>query len=182
VNRNIEIKARATDFASQMEGAAQIADGAPEVIWQEDTFFKTPRGRLKLRKTSDRHGELIYYERSDLSGPKECRYLITKTREPELLGRMLGEGLGVLGIVSKQRTVYLVGQTRIHFDDVEGLGQFIELEVVLRPEQGPADGERIARGLMEQLSIRENDLVERAYVDLIEKGPAPSLSAPGVME
>jgi predicted adenylyl cyclase CyaB len=150
-----------------MEQAARIADGAPEVIWQEDTFFKVPRGRLKLRRVSDRHGELIYYERPDVSGPKKCKYLISTIREPELVGKLLEQALGVVGIIRKQRTVYLVGQTRLHFDEVEGLGRFIELEVVLRPEQGAADGEKIARRLMEQLSIGENDLVEGAYVDLI---------------
>ena len=42
---------------------------------------------------------------------------------------MLGQALGVLGVVRKQRLLYLVGQTRVHLDSVEGLGDFLELEV-----------------------------------------------------
>ncbi len=66
----------------------------------------------------------------------------------------------------------------MHLDDVEGHGRFIELEVVMGPEQEPADGEKIARPLMEQLSIGEDDLVEGAYVDLISKAPAPEPPVP----
>ncbi len=170
MNRNIEIKARASDFARQMEKAGMIADSGPEVIRQEDTFFKCPQGRLKLRKISDRDGELIYYQRHDLRSAKESRYLIGRTREPELFARILGEVLGVLGVVSKERTVYLIGQTRMHFDKVEGLGRFIELEVVLKSGQESADGERVVRGLMKELLIVEDDLIEGAYVDLLLEG------------
>jgi predicted adenylyl cyclase CyaB len=172
MNRNIEIKARASDFARQMEKAGVIADSGSELIRQEDTFFKCPQGRLKLRKISDREGELIYYQRRDLRSAKECRYLIGRTHEPELFTRILAEVLGVLGVVRKERTVYLIGQTRMHFDEVEGLGRFIELEVVLKPGQEAADGEKVVRGLMRELLITENDLVKGAYMDLLTEAGA----------
>ncbi len=37
--------------------------------------------------------------------------------------------------VRKTRWLYLVGQTRVHCDHVEGLGNFAELEVVLEDQQ-----------------------------------------------
>ena len=138
MNRNIEIKARASDFHDQMKRAAGIAGSGPERFRQEDTFFTCPDGRLKLRVLEPRRGELIYYQRRDVSGPKECRYRIARTREPGTMRRILAEVLGVLGVVSKTRTVYLVGQTRIHFDDVDNLGCFIELETVMEPDQSQA--------------------------------------------
>jgi predicted adenylyl cyclase CyaB len=171
VNRNIEIKARASDFRAQMRRAAEIADSDPGQLQQEDTFFNCPTGRLKLRELAGRRGELIYYQRRDVGGPKECRYLIATTREPEIMRRILGEVLGVLGVVSKTRTVYLAGQTRIHFDEVERLGHFIELEVVMEPEQDQAQGDRIVRRLMDHLAIEEDDLIDRAYVDLLLECP-----------
>ena len=69
----------------------------------------------------------------------------------------------------KTRYLYLVGQTRIHLDDVEGLGQFMELEVVLEEGQSDADGQRIAEVLMSALGVESEDLIDGAYMDLLEK-------------
>jgi predicted adenylyl cyclase CyaB len=77
--------------------------------------------------------------------------------------------LGVRGVVRKTRYLYLLGQTRLHLDEVEGLGEFMELEVVLRPEQSDAEGQAIARDLMVRLGVREEDLLEGAYMDLLER-------------
>jgi len=59
VGRNIEIKARATDFADQRARAEKLAGAPPESISQEDTFFRSKRGRLKLRRFDADRGELI---------------------------------------------------------------------------------------------------------------------------
>lgn len=80
----------------------------------------------------------------------------------EALIRALANALGVRAVVEKRRELYLVGQTRIHFDDVAGLGQFIELEVVLRPTQDPEEGVAIAERLMAELGIEPTDLVAAA--------------------
>jgi adenylate cyclase class IV len=62
----------------------------------------------------------------------------------------------------------MVSQTRMHLDDVEGLGQFLELEVVLSPGQGDAEGQAIAEELMNRLGVERSDLLEGAYIDLLE--------------
>ena len=43
--------------------------------------------------------------------------------------QILSNAYGILGIVKKVRLLYLAGQTRIHVDEVTGLGSFMELEV-----------------------------------------------------
>jgi adenylate cyclase class IV len=63
--------------------------------------------------------------------------------------------------------LYLVGQTRVHLDSVAGLGDFLELEVVLRPDQSPAEGQIIAAGLMRRLGIHDSDLIATAYADML---------------
>lgn len=169
MGRNVEIKARARDFARQRRLALELADNAPADIWQRDTFFSTEKGRLKLRELAPDAGELIHYERPDTKGPRESRYEIFRTREPAALVDVLGQALGVRGVVEKRRTLLLAGQTRIHLDEVTGLGDFLELEVVLTEDQTTADGERLAKELMDRLEIHPGDLVDRAYIDLLEK-------------
>lgn len=166
VGRNVEIKARAGDLGAVRAAVEGLADQGPEVIEQADTFFECARGRLKLRRLSQSRGELIYYERADSTDPAEATYVICPTDEPELLTDVLSRAFGVKGVVRKRRTVYLVGQTRVHLDEVEGLGQFVELEVVLDKGQSAAEGRRIVRDLMAQLGLRQADLVEKAYIDL----------------
>ncbi len=165
---NIEIKARVRDFPDLKRRAESLSDLPVQVIPQEDTFFITPRGRLKLRVLAPDRGQLIYYTRPNQNGPKRSDYHISETNEPANLKETLALACGVRGVVRKTRYLYMAGQTRIHLDDVEGLGQFMELEVVLRADQSDADGQAIARELMEKLGIGPNDLIEGAYMDLIE--------------
>ena len=166
---NIEIKARVRDFPELKRRAEAISDSPLEVIPQEDTFFVTPKGRLKLRVLAPDRAQLVYYERPDQDGPKRSDYFIFNTNDPENLKTALKLALGIRGIVRKTRYLYLVGQTRVHLDDVEGLGQFMELEVVLRDDQSDAEGQTIANDLMKKLGIEPTDLIEGAYMDLLEK-------------
>ncbi len=164
---NIEIKARMGNFDEQVRIAAGLAAHPPASLTQVDTFFNVPRGRLKLREFGDGTGELIHYDRPDSPGPKQSTYILSGTDEPGSLKRALKSALGVKAVVKKKRTLYLAGQTRVHMDEVDGLGCFIELEVVLRPEQTTSEGEAIAREMMSELGIQQSDLVAGAYVDLL---------------
>jgi predicted adenylyl cyclase CyaB len=172
MKRNVEIKARARNMGVLVGRSEAIADSGPEILHQEDTFFHSSRGRLKLRKFSDAHGELIFYDRPDSMEPTECRYLRCSTSNPDELLAILSESVGCRGTVKKRRTLYIVDQTRIHLDEVDNVGQFVELEVVLRTGQSSMDGVRIAHELMKDLGISKHDLLESAYIDMLEDGAA----------
>jgi predicted adenylyl cyclase CyaB len=165
---NIEVKARARNFAEIKTRAEKLSDTRVEVIPQEDTFFNTPQGRLKLRVLLGEKGQLIYYTRPDQEGPKRSDYHISYTADPANLKRVLELAYGIRGVIRKTRYLYLVGQTRVHLDDVDGLGQFMELEVVMREGQTDAEGQAIAEGLLERLGVEKSDLLEGAYMDLLE--------------
>jgi predicted adenylyl cyclase CyaB len=166
---NIEIKARVQDFAGLQHRAERLSDTPCQVIPQKDTFFNCPHGRIKLRELGPQHGQLVYYVRQDISGPKHSEYEIFETNDPASLKLILSEAFGIRGVISKVRYLYLAGQTRIHLDDVEQLGKFMELEVVLRPDQSDTEGQAIAENLMQQLGIPQGDLIEAAYMDMLEK-------------
>jgi predicted adenylyl cyclase CyaB len=166
---NIEIKAHARDFEYIRSRAEKISDTPVQVISQEDTFFNVEKGRLKLRILAPDQSQLIYYTRPNQEGPKRSDYHITRSSDPQNLKRVLELACGIRGVVRKTRYLYLVGQTRIHLDDVEGLGQFIELEVVLEDGQSDAEGQRIAEELMSALGVDGSDLIDGAYMDLLER-------------
>ncbi len=98
---NIEIKARVRDFDKIRRRAETLSDTPVEVIAQEDTFFNTPQGRLKLRVLSPEKGQLIYYTRPNQEGPKRSDYHISVTSDPENLKRVLELAYGIRGVVKE---------------------------------------------------------------------------------
>lgn len=165
--RNIEIKARVASLAAVESLAAALSGKEPVAIAQDDTFFACPDGRLKLRAFGDGTGELIFYRRADDTGPKESFYVISPTSSPDTLRDALGLAYGVIGRVRKQRLLFMAGRTRIHLDRVEGLGEFLELEVVLRDGESAEAGMTEARELLASLRIAPEQLVSGAYLDLL---------------
>jgi predicted adenylyl cyclase CyaB len=167
VPRNVEVKARVDSVEALLPRVAAVADRGPFEIEQDDAFFACAAGRLKLRTLASDEGELIFYRRSDEPGPKESSYVVAKTSAPESLRDVLARAYGPAGRVRKHRTLFLVGRTRVHLDRVNGLGDFLELEVVLDDGE-PADvGVREAERLMARLGVEASQLVEGAYVDLL---------------
>jgi adenylate cyclase len=166
--RNVEIKAALADFDATFARARALADRGPELIEQDDTFFACPHGRLKLRAFADGRGELIAYERPDASGPKTSDYVIAPITDPAALRTALERALGSVGRVVKHRTLFLAGRTRVHLDRVQGLGDFLELEVVLRDGEAESAGIAEAHALLERLGVAATQLVATAYVDLLQ--------------
>jgi predicted adenylyl cyclase CyaB len=167
IGRNVEIKARVDDLEALRARVESIAESVPEELEQEDIFFHCPQGRLKLRVSPGREGELIYYQRPDSDRARLSEYVKASSKDSEALRDTLERSLGVRGIIRKTRWVYLAGQTRIHLDRVETLGDFVELEVVLSSTESVAEGRRVAKHLQRVLGIGAEDLIDRAYIDLL---------------
>lgn len=168
--RNIEIKAAVEDLSTMQRRIEAIADQGPKELQQVDTFFHCSDGRLKLREFDASPSELIYYRRPNTAGPKESVYFVSAVPDTRVMKKILEIANGTLGVVKKRRLLYLVAQTRVHLDQVEGLGSFMELEVVLQDHQTTDDGVVIAQDLMKKLDIREDQLVDTAYFDLLHGG------------
>jgi len=167
--RNVEIKARVRDFESIQQVAESLTDRPVEELRQIDTFFYPPRGRFKLREFADGRGELIAYARSDNNGPTLSDYYILRTDRADGMKSFLGELLGIRGIVKKRRLLYHIGPTRIHLDQVEGLGDFLELEVVLDDGEAESEGARTADEVMKKLGMVDAERIACAYIDLLER-------------
>jgi adenylate cyclase class IV len=165
--RNIEIKALIGSAHDLQGRVACVATSGPTVLRHDDTFFTCTYGRLKLRAFPDGTGELIFYKRENTPGPKISSYHIAPVHCIDALRDTLSKACGETGRVVKSRLLYMTGRTRIHIDQVDGLGDFLELEVVLREDESAEAGIAEARLLMAALGIREDTLVDRSYVDLL---------------
>jgi predicted adenylyl cyclase CyaB len=163
---NIEIKARANDWNNQIKIARKLSNREEKLI-QEDTFFNCPEGRLKLREQKAKEDYLIFYNRDNKSGPKHSEYFTYPTADAKKLKKFFSKALGAMKVIKKKRILFLVGQTRIHFDEVQKLGKFIEIEVCLKKNQTRLSGFDIAERIIKALNINKKDLIKNAYADLL---------------
>lgn len=170
--RNIEIKARinsASDFERKIKIAKDLTQQTGEIIKQHDVFFNAKSGRLKLRYLENTKSQLIHYDRPDIAGPKLSKYNKVEVDEPDVMQKILADSVGIKGVVKKVRQLFLHKQTRIHLDQVENLGNFLEFEVCLKPEQTLNEGQQIAEGMMKIFEIADKDLMTFAYLDELMK-------------
>jgi homotetrameric cytidine deaminase len=177
---NVELKARDRD--PEATAARCVALGASDegILTQRDTYFAARRGRLKLRADDRaRGGELIAYRRPDEAEAARSTYVLAPVSAADELTEALDAALGTVVVVAKRRRLFLWEGVRIHLDEVEGLGTFIELEAVLL-DAGDLETAhaKIAR-LRGELQIDDGSLVAVGYADLLLDGPEALLSAAG---
>ena len=137
--------------------------------WQVDTYFHVAHGRLKLREAEGEATELISYFRNNQTGSRESSYqrLVLPASEP--LKKMLADTLGILIEVKKLRTLYLYRNVRIHLDEVDSLGNFLELEGVLGSPPEIAATTKLLQSLRRHFGIEEEMLVRFSYSDLLQQ-------------
>jgi len=161
---NLEYKTSCSDHAENLRRAAACGASDRGVLHQEDTYFAVPSGRLKLRRFGDGSAELIGYTRPDEKGVRKSDYVKIPVPSPEEVQRTFGALFGVRTVVRKSRRLFLYRGSRIHLDEVEGLGCFLEFEV---PD--PADGDPVA--LMEELmgifGVAPEAAIPGSYADLL---------------
>lgn len=171
--RNIEIKASiGTDeeFMNRVAIAKKLTNSEGTLIEQRDVFFQSITGRLKLRYLQPpAKSELIYYDRPDMAGPKLSKYNKIKVDEPEVLEKILAQSIPIRGVLIKSRFLFIYNRTRIHLDKVKDLGNFMEFEVSLLPEETMENGQQVADELMKIFHIKPEDLMTGAYFDALNK-------------
>ena len=165
--RNLEIKARDADPRRSLELALELGAEDHGEIAQRDTYFGHANGRLKLREQAPGNAELIQYRRADEAGPRVSDYRLVALGEADSLREALDAALGTLVVVEKSRRLLTWEGVRIHLDEVEGLGSFVELEDTI-------GGDRLET-LRAKLDIQEP--IGGSYSDLLLETPALLLKA-----
>lgn len=165
--RNVEWKARLRDPDAAL--AAGLAAGAEDrgVLRQRDTYFHAPYGRLKLREQDPGGAELVQYRRADLAEPRASDYRLVAVDDPGALREALAAALGVRVVVDKRRRLLLHGRTRIHLDDVDELGAFAEIEVVLAAGDDLDEAHEEAERWRIVLGVSAGDVESLSYSELL---------------
>jgi adenylate cyclase, class 2 len=166
--RNIELKARLNDLAAAREIAQRAATDYVGVQEQTDTYFHCGRGRLKLREIEGLAAHLIGYNRPDELQASASDYLLVPVDRPEEFKALLASVCGVRVVVRKRREIFMVCNVRVHLDQVEGLGAFLEFEAVLSPEADEAPSRKVLDYLREQFGVTDDALLAGSYSEMLE--------------
>jgi homotetrameric cytidine deaminase len=176
--RNVEIKAHDADPAATLERALALGASDEGVLSQRDTYFAGARGRLKLREQaggSEAGARLIAYSRPDEDAARTSAYRLAEVGDPDALREALDAALGTLVVVDKRRHLLLYENVRIHLDEVQGLGSFVELEGVAQADSDLSSEHELVARLREELALGE--AVAVSYSDLLLDGAQTLLTA-----
>lgn len=131
---------------------------------QVDTYFDSPKGRLKLREINGREKvQLIYYCREDNLGPKRSENVVVEVQEPDSFKTIFNELLSTTIVIDKEREIYKFEDTQIHLDTVKNLGTFVEFE---RKITDLTQDYRVLEELMKKLELKQENLIQGSYSDL----------------
>lgn len=166
---NIEFKARAgniTELEKRLQNCDPVFIGEDHQI---DTYFNVQTGRLKLREGNIENA-LIHYEREDFAGAKSSHVLLYQHQPDKTLKEILIKTLGIKAIVDKKRKIYFINNVKFHFDTVEGLGTFVEVEAI--DKDGTIGKEKLQAqcdAYAALLGISAKDFCSVSYSDMILK-------------
>jgi predicted adenylyl cyclase CyaB len=163
--RNLEFKTRLADAKAALARARALGAELWGDLRQTDTYFDVPSGRLKLRETAGLQAELIAYARDEAAAGRLSDYEIARTPDPAALRAVLARSLGVLAVVKKRRTLVTLDTTRIHLDNVEQLGSFLEIEVPAGEDE--ASARQRFDSLLAGLGYSAADGIRASYLDLM---------------
>ena len=164
---NVEIKAR----CEKPDGIRRILRERKArcvgVDRQVDTYFRAPRGRLKLREGNIERA-LIHYDRPDKPAPKDSRVTLFLPPPGTGLKEVLTAAIGVLVVVRKTREIFFLDNVKFHIDAVDGVGRFVEIEAI--DQTGEIPRERLLEQCTEYMDlfgITEDDLIDCSYSDIL---------------
>lgn len=173
MGQNIEIKAKCADL-QKVKNIVKERNWPGEIETQKDTFFNVPNGRLKLREINESRSVLIPYLRADVNTLRDSEYVLLKTDETLQTIMILSKMFGIRSIVKKNREIFFYDNIRIHLDEVESLGSFIELEGVITKDSDYNVTQAKLEELIKLFEIKSDDVFKEAYVDLLEKKESPN--------
>ena len=171
---NYEFKARCNDLQTLEIKLKKLNPLFVGVDRQVDTYFILPNGRLKLRE-GNIENSLIHYNRTNTADAKQSDVTLYQHQPDKNLKEALTKALGIKTVVDKNRKIYFVDNVKFHFDEVDDLGSFVEVEAIDK------DGSIGIEKLKEQciyyiqlFGISKDQFIAESYSDLLVKKSSTS--------
>ena len=162
---NYEFKARLKDERNVRAALKRLRARYVGTDRQVDTYFRVPRGRLKVREGRIENA-LIFYERANAPRARKARIEMSLLPRRNSLCAIFRRTLKVLTVVDKRREIYFVGNVKIHLDKVRRLGRFIEVEAISRSGK-VATARKQALRFRKLLGISPADILSQSYSDMV---------------
>ncbi len=165
--KNFEFKAKVQELEKYENKLQTLNPTYIGLDHQIDTYFNAQHGRLKLRE-GNIENSLINYEREDLAGSKESKVILYKHEPNTALKDILTKQLGVKVVVDKKRKIYFIDNVKFHFDIVQDLGTFIEVEAIDDKEEFSLEQlKKQCDTYFDFFGLTAKNIVEKSYSDLI---------------
>jgi len=164
---NFEFKAKCADIAAAEKKLFALNPEFRGEDNQTDTYFNVPSGRLKLREGNIENA-LIFYNRENIAGAKLSDVLLYPHSPDKTLKDILTKVHGVKVVVEKRRRIYFINNVKFHFDRVEGLGEFIEVEAI--DNTGNNSTEKLKEQCDQYVAffgIAPGDFIKESYSDML---------------
>jgi adenylate cyclase, class 2 len=163
--QNLELKACIPSISKAVRTAHRLNAKAQNILCQRDIYYKVSRGRLKLRIINDRYAELIYYNRPDKKGSRYSDYFVLPVDDAILTNALCTAAFGNKVVVEKKRRLFIHKNSRIHLDEVRGLGAFLEFEVLVK--NGKRQAQKLLEVLSKEFEIKQAAVLGVSYSDML---------------
>jgi predicted adenylyl cyclase CyaB len=165
--KNFEFKARVDNIENYENKLLSLNPTFRGLDHQIDTYFNVSKGRLKLREGNIENA-LINYDRENVLGSKESQIILYQHQPNAALKNILTKQLGIKVIVDKKRKIYFIDNVKFHFDIVEQLGTFIEVEAIDYNENFTIDAlKKQCDTYFAFFELTAQNLIDKSYSDLM---------------
>jgi adenylate cyclase class 2 len=169
--QNVEFKAEVRNLEAARRQCSLAGAVKSGTFAQIDTYFRVADGRLKRRETPGKPAEWIFYQRPDTVAARTSRYTLLSDEQARVR-----YGSGTLipwKVVRKTRELWLLDNVRIHLDQVEDVGTFIEFEAVVSARHDLNECRTMVLHLREQFEPILGEPVSGSYEALVQEVREP---------
>ncbi len=160
---NLELKIKLDSYDSIKKKLSKIKAEFVKTLKQKDVYYKINSGLLKLRIENGSQS-IIKYLRDEKGKDRFSNFEVLHFSSGDA-EKFFKDMYKVETIVEKKRQLFIFDNTRVHLDEVKGLGKFLELETLVL--DGKRDAQRRYNEIVRLLSLDRYESIRKSYRDLM---------------